>query len=121
MLQVRAMELDSLTPDLPTLLLELGINYDPDRLAAHLSKQWPKVGWVIGEAVVGLGVWGGEGRRMSKGGGGGRCRTQWCASAKQRYKVVGVCQRECLVGAGGGSAGEQGCAASAAAGCKTGT
>lgn len=37
------MELDTLTPDMPLLLMELGINYDPDRLAAVLNKRWPQV------------------------------------------------------------------------------
>lgn len=38
------MELDTLTPDLPTLLVEMGIRYDPDKLAAQLSSKWPQVG-----------------------------------------------------------------------------
>ena len=33
------MELNSLTPDMPALLAELGANYDPDRLAAVLSSR----------------------------------------------------------------------------------
>jgi hypothetical protein len=41
---VEAMELDTLTPDLPELLAEMGINYNPDRLAAQLSSKWPQVG-----------------------------------------------------------------------------
>eukprot|EP00775_Hariotina_reticulata_P010322 gene10322-10479_t len=40
---VEAMELDTLTPDLPELLAEMGINYNPDRLAAQLSSKWPQV------------------------------------------------------------------------------
>jgi hypothetical protein len=38
------MELDTLTPDLPALLIEMGIRYDPDKLAAHLASKWPQVG-----------------------------------------------------------------------------
>jgi hypothetical protein len=41
--QVDAMELDTLTPDLPQLLVEMGIRYDPDKLAATLSTKWPQV------------------------------------------------------------------------------
>lgn len=41
---VEAMELDTLTPDLPQLLIEMGIKYDPDKLAAQLSSRWPQVG-----------------------------------------------------------------------------
>jgi hypothetical protein len=37
------MELDTLTPDLPELLLEMGIKYDPDKLARQLSSRWPQV------------------------------------------------------------------------------
>jgi hypothetical protein len=40
---VEAMELDTLTPDLPQLLIEMGIKYDPDKLAAQLSSRWPQV------------------------------------------------------------------------------
>jgi hypothetical protein len=40
---VEAMELDTLTPDLPALLLEMGIRYDPERLADTLSSKWPQV------------------------------------------------------------------------------
>jgi hypothetical protein len=40
------MELDTLTPDLPALLIEMGIKYDPDKLAGHLASKWPQVsGW----------------------------------------------------------------------------
>ena len=42
---VEAMELDTLTPDLPKLLVEMGIKYDPDKLAAQLSSRWPQVGF----------------------------------------------------------------------------
>lgn len=38
-----AMELDTLTPDLPELLVEMGIKYDPDKLASQLSSKWPQV------------------------------------------------------------------------------
>lgn len=38
-----AVQLDTLTPDLPELLVEMGIRYDPDKLAAHLSSKWPQV------------------------------------------------------------------------------
>lgn len=37
------MQLDTLTPDLPELLIEMGIKYDPDKLAAQLSSKWPQV------------------------------------------------------------------------------
>ncbi|WIA09229.1 hypothetical protein OEZ85_008638 [Tetradesmus obliquus] len=40
---VEAMELDTLTPDLPALLVEMGIRYDPDKLAGHLASKWPQV------------------------------------------------------------------------------
>ena len=33
------MELNSLTPDMPALLAQLGQDYDPDRLAAVLSSR----------------------------------------------------------------------------------
>lgn len=36
---VDAMELSTLTPDLPQLLAEMGVRYDPDRLAAALSSR----------------------------------------------------------------------------------
>jgi hypothetical protein len=35
--RVDAMELNSLTPDLPALLAEMGVRYDPDRLAQALA------------------------------------------------------------------------------------
>jgi len=35
--QVEAMELRSLAPDLPTLLAEMGVTYDPERLAQALQ------------------------------------------------------------------------------------
>jgi hypothetical protein len=38
-MQVAAMELKTLTPELPQLLMEIGVNYDPDRLAAVLSSR----------------------------------------------------------------------------------
>jgi hypothetical protein len=38
------MELDTLTPDMPQLLKEMGIKYDPDKLAAVLNTRWPQVG-----------------------------------------------------------------------------
>ena len=34
---VDAMELSSLTPQLPALLAEMGVRYDPDKLAAALA------------------------------------------------------------------------------------
>ena len=38
------MDLDSLSSsELAALLLEMGIKYDPDRLAAVLSSKWPQV------------------------------------------------------------------------------
>jgi hypothetical protein len=37
------MELDTLTPEMPQLLLEMGIKYDPDKLADVLSSKWPQV------------------------------------------------------------------------------
>lgn len=37
------MELNTITPDLPALLKELGMNYDPDRLASALEQSWPRV------------------------------------------------------------------------------
>jgi hypothetical protein len=40
---VDAMELDTLAPELPQLLVELGANYEPERLAAALSSKWPQV------------------------------------------------------------------------------
>jgi hypothetical protein len=40
---MQAMELNSLTPELPQLLIELGIQYDPERLADHLSSRWLQV------------------------------------------------------------------------------
>lgn len=43
MLQVEAMELDTLTPDMPALLVEMGLRYDPDKLAAVLNSKWPAV------------------------------------------------------------------------------
>ncbi|PNW84782.1 hypothetical protein CHLRE_03g158500v5 [Chlamydomonas reinhardtii] len=40
---VQAMELDMLTPDMPLLLKEMGINYDPEKLNAALAQSWPQV------------------------------------------------------------------------------
>ncbi|GBF89170.1 aarF domain-containing protein, chloroplastic [Raphidocelis subcapitata] len=40
---VEAMRLDTLSPDLPQLLIEMGIRYDPDKLAAVLASKWPQV------------------------------------------------------------------------------
>ncbi|KAI8476423.1 MAG: ABC1 family-domain-containing protein [Monoraphidium minutum] len=40
---VDAMQLDRLGPELPQLLVELGIRYDPDKLAAVLDSKWPQV------------------------------------------------------------------------------
>jgi hypothetical protein len=37
------MQLDRLSPELPQLLVELGIRYDPDKLAAVLDSRWPQV------------------------------------------------------------------------------
>ncbi|MEW5308834.1 MAG: hypothetical protein WDW38_000764 [Sanguina aurantia] len=37
------MQMDQLTPEMPELLREMGVNYDPQRLAAVLSKRWPVV------------------------------------------------------------------------------
>ncbi len=37
------MELDTLSPDMPELLKEMGISYNPDKLSAVLSKRWPQV------------------------------------------------------------------------------
>jgi hypothetical protein len=37
------MELQPLVPDLPQLLVEMGVRYDPDKLAAQLSSRWPQV------------------------------------------------------------------------------
>jgi len=37
------MELDQLTPDMPVLLKEMGIKYDPEKLAQVLSARWPSV------------------------------------------------------------------------------
>jgi hypothetical protein len=38
------MELDTITPEMPALLIELGINYDPERLSDALATSWPQVG-----------------------------------------------------------------------------
>ncbi|GAX83275.1 hypothetical protein CEUSTIGMA_g10701.t1 [Chlamydomonas eustigma] len=40
---VEAMELTTLSPEMPSLLKEMGVKYDPDRLAAVLSSNWPQV------------------------------------------------------------------------------
>ncbi|MEW5298504.1 MAG: hypothetical protein WDW36_001619 [Sanguina aurantia] len=40
---LEAMQMDQLTPEMPELLREMGVNYDPQRLAAVLSKRWPVV------------------------------------------------------------------------------
>lgn len=37
--RVDAMELSSLTPELPKLLAEMGVKYDPERLGAALSSR----------------------------------------------------------------------------------
>lgn len=37
--QVEAMELDTLTPELPKLLIEMGIKYDPERLTEALDRR----------------------------------------------------------------------------------
>lgn len=41
--QVQAMELDTLTPDMPALLKEMGVAYDPQLLADRLASRWPQV------------------------------------------------------------------------------
>ena len=41
--QINAMELKQLDPDMPQLLRELGIIYDPDRLALVLKRKGGKV------------------------------------------------------------------------------
>lgn len=38
-IQVEAMELDTLTPSLPELLVEMGIQYDPERLTRVLDRR----------------------------------------------------------------------------------
>lgn len=38
-----ALQMDQLSPDMPKLLVELGVKYDPERLAAVLRSQWPTV------------------------------------------------------------------------------
>uniref|UniRef100_A0A7S3QQ29 Protein kinase domain-containing protein n=1 Tax=Dunaliella tertiolecta TaxID=3047 RepID=A0A7S3QQ29_DUNTE len=40
---IEAMELNTLTPDMPDVLLEMGINYDPERLSQKLKNNWPEV------------------------------------------------------------------------------
>ncbi|KAK9815500.1 hypothetical protein WJX72_004714 [[Myrmecia] bisecta] len=40
---VEAMELNTLTPELPALLMEMGIRYDPNRLAEVLRGRWMEV------------------------------------------------------------------------------
>lgn len=37
--RVDAMELSTLTPELPSLLVEMGVSYDPERLAEALSSR----------------------------------------------------------------------------------
>lgn len=37
------MELDQLTPEMPRLLVEMGIAYDPEKLASVLADKWPQV------------------------------------------------------------------------------
>lgn len=54
---VEAMELDTLTPDLPQLLVEMGIRYDPDKLAAQLSNRWPQVRQCSGGGHHGIACW----------------------------------------------------------------
>lgn len=41
--QAEAMELDTLTPDMPQLLKELGVSYDPQKLADSLRNRRPQV------------------------------------------------------------------------------
>ncbi|GFR42152.1 hypothetical protein Agub_g3004 [Astrephomene gubernaculifera] len=40
---VQAMQLDSLTPEMPQLLRDMGLRYDPERLAQVLGGRWPQV------------------------------------------------------------------------------
>ena len=47
------MRLDKLSPDMPGLLKEMGIKYDPDRLSAVLSKRWPQVCVLCGGGGMG--------------------------------------------------------------------
>lgn len=54
--QVSAMELQTLTPELPQLLREIGVKYDPDRLAQVLSSRKLEIG---GRALRVAGVLGG--------------------------------------------------------------
>ncbi|GFH30753.1 protein kinase domain-containing protein, partial [Haematococcus lacustris] len=40
---VEAMELNTLSPEMPQLLVEMGMNYDPDKLSKVLADSWPQV------------------------------------------------------------------------------
>ena len=40
---VSAMELDTLSPNMTQLLMDMGAQYDPDRLAEALQAEWPQV------------------------------------------------------------------------------
>ena len=41
--RVSAMELDTLSPNMTQLLMDMGAQYDPDRLAEALQAEWPQV------------------------------------------------------------------------------
>eukprot|EP00798_Chlamydomonas_sp_ICE-L_P023264 gene23264-30493_t len=69
------MELDTLTPELPALLMELGIKYDPDRLAEVLNKKWPQLGGFIASVAADYAV--------------GSIETNMPKRAKQLRKLLG--------------------------------
>lgn len=51
------MELSALTPELPQLLAEMGVKYDPERLAAALSSRQTGAPWAArGGAAAGGGA-----------------------------------------------------------------
>jgi hypothetical protein len=43
------MQLDTLTPDMPELLAEMGVNYNPEKLADSLSTRKAQVRLLAGE------------------------------------------------------------------------
>lgn len=60
------MELSTLTPDLPQLLMDMGVHYDPERLAAALSSRPTGVCVAASQPVEILASWGAPGHQAEE-------------------------------------------------------
>lgn len=86
-----------LTPDMPLLLKEMGINYDPEKLNAALAQSWPQVysravqvrpcGSGLPDAFRRGAVW--EEGMLGGQVGGPPCVA--CMGARRRWQVAGCC------------------------------